>query len=773
VRALLTLPAGLFACLPTGGFATGGRDKAVRLYSYDPATRRVEGPVRTLAGHTGMVSSLSLSARGELISGAWDGHARVWDADAGRCLQVLEGHENATTALGLPTGDIAVGSSGRKNEFDMPADFKLRIWGAAVATAGATGSGSGPRPVYVQKRTIEDHAGALRDLALLPGGAGFVTASNDGTARCRGFDGAPLDGAPRMANPDSADGHPIFCYAAHATPAGHIVTCSDDATARIFAADGSLVDLLQLPGTPWRAASLSNGDLVLATDQAGRSSRGHVYVFSSAPERAASPEVVARWVRDIAPVPRAAPSDDAGGGGGAGGGDQIQTSGSYADRASRPGGRDGQNGFFVHPEGTMYCTWSAALGAWQDVGILQDGPEGAPPAAPEGGRAAPGGRGWDYSRAVTMDTGSGSTRSLQLEWNEGDDVMSVAKDFLMRNRLGEDNYEEVRDFIFKVQAAEGEAVRRKKGGAGAGGAALVPAKPQYVDLAAVDFKKVWPKLLEVGRAQAQPAGAATAAAAAGPGAAPTAEEEAALRAVVDVLEQTSRFHATTVPRAGVRAMLRLLRAWPPREAFPLLDVLRVLVVHMDGALAVAEVFGATLLPLLLGAVRATAAAPEARPATLLAARALFNCFRNEPTRRLVAGAGDAAQAELQDAVGALLAHEHATVRYAGAVVLHNLALSQRFAAEAARAGAAGAGAGAASAERIVQSLALISAGLSAERPEADLLQLLLLAAAAVLRADVGAVARAKELGLPAQVAAVAKAGGASAPLAKEVASMLA
>jgi len=205
-------------------------------------------------------------------------------------------------------------------------------------------------------------------------------------------------------------------------------------------------------------------------------------------------------------------------------------------------------------------------------------------------------------------------------------------------------------------------------------------------------------------------------------------------------------------------------------------VLRVLVVHMDGAAAVAEVFGAALLPLLLGAVRATAAAPEARPATLLAARALFNCFRNEPTRRLVAGAGDAAQAELQDAVGALLAHEHATVRYAGAVCLHNLALAQRFAAEAARAGAAGAAgaaAGGVGAERVVQSLALVSAGLAADKPEVDLLQLLLLAAAAVLKADAGAAARAKELGLPAQVAAVADAGGASAPLAKEVARMLA
>ena len=75
------MPAGHFPCLPKGGFATGGRDKCVRLYAWDPETRRVDGPVRTLAGHTAMVHSLSLSARGELLSGALDGHVRVWDAE--------------------------------------------------------------------------------------------------------------------------------------------------------------------------------------------------------------------------------------------------------------------------------------------------------------------------------------------------------------------------------------------------------------------------------------------------------------------------------------------------------------------------------------------------------------------------------------------------------------------------------------------------------------------------------------------------------------------
>jgi enoyl-CoA hydratase/carnithine racemase len=48
--------------------------------------------------------------------------------------------------------------------------------------------------------------------------------------------------------------------------------------------------------------------------------------------------------------------------------------------------------------------------------------------------AAPGGRSWDYSRAVTMDTAAGSTRSLTIDWNDGDDVVTVAKEFLL---LGE------------------------------------------------------------------------------------------------------------------------------------------------------------------------------------------------------------------------------------------------------------------------------------------------------------------------------------------------
>jgi WD40 repeat protein len=50
--------------------------------------------VHSLAGHISGVISLALTASGDIISGGWEGHARVWDVSTGRCKFVLEGHEN-------------------------------------------------------------------------------------------------------------------------------------------------------------------------------------------------------------------------------------------------------------------------------------------------------------------------------------------------------------------------------------------------------------------------------------------------------------------------------------------------------------------------------------------------------------------------------------------------------------------------------------------------------------------------------------------------------
>ena len=659
LRAILAIPAGTFSCIPGGGFATGDLDKVVRVYGVDFSSGQVIGdsPVRTLMGHAAGVISLSLSARGELLSGGWDGQVRVWDVDSGKCLQTLEGHENGTCVLGLQNGDIAAGSTGRKNEFDQPADFKIRIWTPSSAThGGGISKETGSKPMYVIKRVFEDHTLGVRDLAQLPNGAGFVSCSNDGSTRARKFDGSPLPGGASITNPSSStdEGHPVFCFSVHVSPTGLIATCNEDQTVRIYSPDGSLMDELQLPGTPWKVDSLPSGDLVIGCDQAGYSGRGHLYVFTASEDDSKKPseDTLVRFRRDIVKPKRAEPTGEEDNSGG----DRIITSGPYSERQSRRGAKDGQNGFFVHPEGVMFCTWSAAAGIWTDVGIIQDGPADGDDSMD--GPGPVGGAKWDYTRGVTLDT-PGGMRSLQLCWNEGDDVQSVAKNFLMKNSLAEDSYEEVRDFIFKIQASDGEAVRRRKAAEssinGASlGSGLIPSK-SFIELSTVDFKKVIPKLVEVA------------------GSLLSAEDTTALNAVVAILEQTSRFHATLIPRMGVHVLFKLIANLSSKDVFPAIDVLRVLIVHSDGAKAIAEIGGTSVVPgALFRIIRETSTSLDSRASTLLAARTLFNAFRNEAGRNLLTVNAEAVTALVEHGIVPTLSHEHATVRYASAVLLHNL-----------------------------------------------------------------------------------------------------
>jgi WD40 repeat protein len=60
--------------------------------------------VRTLVGHTEIVTSLAVGLDGKVYSGSWDRTIRVWSPDDGALLQTLEGHEEKCTVLALVVG---------------------------------------------------------------------------------------------------------------------------------------------------------------------------------------------------------------------------------------------------------------------------------------------------------------------------------------------------------------------------------------------------------------------------------------------------------------------------------------------------------------------------------------------------------------------------------------------------------------------------------------------------------------------------------------------
>ena len=137
VVAIAELGAGVLADAPDGGFVTGCMDKKIRVFSRGGVL------LRTLTGHEHGVISLGWCADGTtLISGSWDGTARLWRLDVAAadgtvaCDAVLPGHANGVCVLGLPNGDIATGATGRQ-EGNGIVDCAVRIWRKAPADDGA------------------------------------------------------------------------------------------------------------------------------------------------------------------------------------------------------------------------------------------------------------------------------------------------------------------------------------------------------------------------------------------------------------------------------------------------------------------------------------------------------------------------------------------------------------------------------------------------------------------------------------------------------------
>ncbi len=71
----------------------------------------IEGnPVQEMTEHSGPVNSLCQVNESELVSGSWDGTAKIWDIETGKVKQTLGGHSHATSVLAFVDGTIVTGS---------------------------------------------------------------------------------------------------------------------------------------------------------------------------------------------------------------------------------------------------------------------------------------------------------------------------------------------------------------------------------------------------------------------------------------------------------------------------------------------------------------------------------------------------------------------------------------------------------------------------------------------------------------------------------------
>jgi len=146
---------------------SGGGDKTVRLWDAETGAC-----LRTLEGHSEGVRSVAFSPDGRrLASGScwrtthWqperdDRSVRLWDAETGACLRVLEGHAEQVSCVAFsPDGRrLASGSW----------DFSIRLWDIETGAC---------------LRTFEGHGSRVFSVAFSPDGWRLASGNYDSTAR--------------------------------------------------------------------------------------------------------------------------------------------------------------------------------------------------------------------------------------------------------------------------------------------------------------------------------------------------------------------------------------------------------------------------------------------------------------------------------------------------------------------------------------------------------------------------------------------------------------
>ncbi|KAF8822822.1 PUL domain-containing protein [Cardiosporidium cionae] len=217
-------------------FYSGGNNGVAYKLSTSGAT------ILEFKGHTSVVCSLIEKPSGELITGSWDGSARIWSAETGECKYVLEGHTYAVCMSLLPNGILVTGSQ----------DQTLRFWDLDTNTFN-----------------IKDaHQAIIRSIA--PFENQFLTVSNDGMIKIWMMDGTAVS---------SFQGHESYIYdvKVSALHSGIFFTASEDRCVRIWDAAtystmGSLLhagtvyeylqDAFELYESVGNVQELPNGDIV-------------------------------------------------------------------------------------------------------------------------------------------------------------------------------------------------------------------------------------------------------------------------------------------------------------------------------------------------------------------------------------------------------------------------------------------------------------------------------------------------------------------------------
>lgn len=365
----------------------GGKDTLINASPADASLG--DDPLYTLIGHDSNVCSLG-DLQGRVISGSWDKTAKVWEN--GTMKWNLTGHDGSVW-------DAKIIPHMEDHFLTASADKTIKLWKRDELIRTFSGI----------------HKDVIRHLEIIPSSNQFISSSNDGTIKICDFEGNVIK---------SLEGHESFVYSCKLSPNGDIVSCGEDRSVRVWAPNGQLKQVIQLPAiSVWCVDILPNGDFVVG------SSDNLVRVFTSDESRRAP-------IVEIEALHKEVENSSI----------NSQTMGMDESKIvpyetlQSPGKKEGQVAVVRAPTGVIEAH-QFSQGSWVKIGDVVGASQSG-----SGKKIEFEGKKYDYVFDVDIEDGQ---PPLKLPVNVNDNPYILADNFLARNELPQSYRDQVVNFILK------------------------------------------------------------------------------------------------------------------------------------------------------------------------------------------------------------------------------------------------------------------------------------------------------------------------------------
>ncbi|KAK5999240.1 Ubiquitin homeostasis protein lub1 [Cladobotryum mycophilum] len=383
-----------------GFVISGGKDTMIEVKS--PRSASADQAERLLIGHAHNVCTLDVSPEGTyLVSGGWDGQARVWNLSKWETELVLGGHEGMAvwSVVALDKKTVVTGC----------ADKSIRIFDLTQSTGGEV----------MPKATIYT-PDVVRALCKVPkghpSGADIASASNDGTLRLWKLSGQQVS---------ELSGHDSFVYSLTSLPSGELVSAGEDRTVRIWRGSECVQTITHPAISVWTvAANPQTGDIISGA------SDGVARIFTRRPEAVADQETLKEFEQSV--KASAIPQQQVG---------SINKEKLPGPEflTSKSGTKEGQVQMILESNGNITAhQWSVSQQQWINVGTVVD------TVGSTGKKVEYKGQSYDYVFDVDIEDGK---PPLKLPYNLSENPYERATKFLNDNELPISYLDNVANFI--------------------------------------------------------------------------------------------------------------------------------------------------------------------------------------------------------------------------------------------------------------------------------------------------------------------------------------